>query len=505
MSTIALEYVRSVPWAILPRALDGIEALAERDMESFRTAFAEVPKASHEMVSARGGDRIEGTWATSIRDGVAVVPVRGVISRYSTMMQEMCREGTSVELLAKDLRKCIDNEAVKSILLDVDSPGGEAAGIGELASMIRSLSARKPIHAYVGGLGASAGYWLPAACASITCHPTAFLGSIGVVCSVNTDKKKGIVTFASSNAPLKRPDFTTDEGKAVLQGEVDALETQFIGSVAAFRDTTTAKVQSEFGRGGIKMGQDAVDAGMADTTGDFESTLAAMASGAWQPARRVKTESKPAPSGITKGASPKMFSFSKFFGLVADKDPKLAAEITAELNGDSSDIHAVMKRLEASATTAQTPSVAVSEDAIRAKLETEYKAKLETEKANVVRELYAAQAKSYFAGAVMAGVLVPAEVPALQAFYIDAAVKDASAKLSFVDAAGKTTEYDRLEVLTSLIKGKNAKHAFLGEAITTSDDGTMTLPAGMKLISPQGNEVDESAARKAKLRKGAGL
>jgi len=309
-----------------------------------------------------------------------------------------------------------------------------------------------------------------------------------------------VETITSTNAPLKRPDYTTDEGKALLQSEVDSLESQFIGAVAAFRDTTTAIVQSDFGRGGMKMGQDAVDAGMADRCGDFESTLAEISSGAWQPARRAKTETNPAAGGTTKGASPKMFSFSKFFGLVADKDPKLAAEITAQLNSDGSDVDAILTRIEAGAKLAPV----VDEDAIRAKLEAEYKSKLEAEKSNVVRDLYTNEAKSYFASLVKSGSLLPADVPALSAFYVDAAVADASAKLAFSDATGKATEGTRLSVLHSLISAKPKNHKFLTESIT-DEAGNVTLPEGVKLISPQGNEVDENAARKAKLRKGAGI
>jgi hypothetical protein len=83
--------------------------------------------------------------------------------------------------------------------------------------------------------------------------------------------------IVSSNAPRKHPDLSTDDGRADVQATLDALETVFVGAVARNRGVTPAVVLSDFGQGGVFVGQAAVDAGMADRLGSFEATLAQMA------------------------------------------------------------------------------------------------------------------------------------------------------------------------------------------------------------------------------------
>jgi ClpP class serine protease len=78
-------------------------------------------------------------------------------------------------------------------------------------------------------MGASAAYWLAAATSRITISDTALVGSIGVVGTAIDDRERQKmqgVTFhqiVSSNAPKKRPDPATPEGRQVLQNEIDAL------------------------------------------------------------------------------------------------------------------------------------------------------------------------------------------------------------------------------------------------------------------------------------------
>lgn len=293
---IALEAAMSVPWAIYEPALRTILEIAAREPVDLR-AVAEWKRTSPETLASRQGAWKEGTDAVQVRDGVGIVTAAGPIFRRANLMTELSG-ATALSSIAKDFTAVVEDPSVRSILLDLDTPGGEANGIGEFASMVRAACEKKPVTAYVGGTAASAGFWIASAANRIVMAPTAMVGSIGVVMacrdSRERDAKAGIATheFVSSVSPLKRPDPATDEGSAAIQAMVDRLAEEFVGAVASFRGVSPETVAADFGRGGMLIGSDAVDAGMADSLGSFEGLLSELSAGnsktyfptSWMPA-----------------------------------------------------------------------------------------------------------------------------------------------------------------------------------------------------------------------------
>ena len=237
-----------------------------------------------EALQTKLGSQLKDTRRASIRDnGVAVVPITGPIFRYANLMTELSG-ATSTQVLATDIQTALDNPAVRAIVLDINSPGGQADGIAEMGRAIHAGRARKPIVAYAGGTMASASYWLGAAASEIVIDRTAIVGSIGVIATFQdrraADEKSGVRTIeiVSSQSPDKRPDPTTDEGRAKIQSVVDALANVFIADVAAYRGVTPGNVKEKFGRGGLLVGYAAVAAGMADRLGSLEETIASLGS-----------------------------------------------------------------------------------------------------------------------------------------------------------------------------------------------------------------------------------
>lgn len=270
-------------WLILPEALEKILAIANRDFDSDVLLRARAEFDSRKALATQSGARLDGTRTVEKRpNGVAVIPVMGPIMRYSNIMTDISG-AQSLEVFAKDLATTMSNPMANAIVLNFDTPGGDARGINEAAAQIAAAVAQdtKPILAYSGGMSASAGYWLMAAVGkgNITIDPTSVLGSIGVVATVDDtrerDAKTGKRTYeiVSSNAPNKRPDVSTDAGRAQFQAVVDQLEQSFIGAVAKYRGVTSDVVKSDFGRGGLLVGESAVKAGMADQLGSLESTI----------------------------------------------------------------------------------------------------------------------------------------------------------------------------------------------------------------------------------------
>jgi len=130
--------------------------------------------------------------------------------------------------------------------------------------------------AYVGGMAASACYLLAAGCDRIVLDPMALVGSVGVVMSIPPKRPDAPMEIVSSQSPDKRPDHTTEPGKAVLQNTVDTLAQVFIDTVAEYRGLSAAHVAAS--KGALFVGQKAVAYGLADGLGTLESVIADLAS-----------------------------------------------------------------------------------------------------------------------------------------------------------------------------------------------------------------------------------
>lgn len=226
-----------------------------------------------DAVAAQLGRPLDNTRTVETRDGVAVIPVTGPIFRYADLFTEISG-ATSIASLATDFTTALADSSVQSIVFSIDSPGGEVNGTNELSQMIYDARGVKPITAYVSHLAASAAYWIASACDDIVCDPTAILGNIGVVATYRNAKTNG-VEFVSSNARKKRPNPATESGHAIIQAEIDAIEQVFINAVARNRGKTADQVVTDFDEGNVFVGQKAVNVGLADRLGSYESLLTA--------------------------------------------------------------------------------------------------------------------------------------------------------------------------------------------------------------------------------------
>jgi ClpP class serine protease len=260
----------SQTWAIQPEMLEIMSDITLRENETIQA------------VEAKLGRPLDNSQTAQIRGDTAVIPVVGPIFRRANLFARVSG-ATSTETLAADLTTAAEDPNIKQIVLNMDSPGGQANGIAELAQMIRAID--KPVIAYVDGMAASAAYWLASAADRIVLSKTAEVGSIGAVVAYDTSKKDGIAEIVSTQSPKKRPNMSSEEGKAQIQRRIDALAQVFVEDVAAYRGTTVDTVLDQFGQGDMLMGAEAVAAGMADEISTFESLIAGIA-GKTQPNRR---------------------------------------------------------------------------------------------------------------------------------------------------------------------------------------------------------------------------
>jgi ClpP class serine protease len=219
------------------------------------------------------GQRLKAAEKAITRSGVGVIPVRGPLFKRANLMTEHCG-ATSYESVLRDFYEMLASDQVQSIILDIDSPGGEANGCSELADHIFEARGQKPIAAYIGGTGASAAYWIASACDRVFASDSAIVGSIGVQSALRSEKNEGEIRFVSSQSPNKNRDPATEEGAREVQAVIDGLAEVFILKVARNRGVGRETVLEEFGQGSVFVGAEAQKRGLIDEITTLESVIA---------------------------------------------------------------------------------------------------------------------------------------------------------------------------------------------------------------------------------------
>jgi capsid assembly protease len=339
---LVLDAALSLDWAIDEVALRSLMEVAERDHD-----------LSPQMLEAYKAQQLARAERATVRDGVAIIDIAGPLFKRANLMTTWCG-ATAYETVRRDLQAAMDNTSVHAILLNIHSPGGEAAGVAELASAIHSMKGTKRIVSYGGDQVASAALWLAVATDEFFVGPTALAGSMGVVSSFRdtsaADKARGVRTyeFVSAQSPYKRLDLNTQDGRDRVQMRVDAMAEVFVESVAKYRGVSVEHALEHFGKGDVMIGKLAVEAGLADGVSTFEQVLASLARGE---SPKAVFGSNPAASGPTENVS-------------MDKSPEeLAAEATA-----AAEANAAADALAAASATAEAEAVAAATAAERTRV-----------------------------------------------------------------------------------------------------------------------------------------
>lgn len=216
--------------------------------------------------------------ATSGQAGIAVIPVVGTLVRRSMGIEAASGLMSYGEIEAR-LDAALADPQVAGILLDLDSPGGEASGVFELAERIRAASTIKPIWAHANDAAYSAAFAIAAACQRLTLSQTAGVGSIGVIAlhvdqSVK-DAKDGL-SYTAVFAGGHKNDFSPHEPLSpqaitALQTEVDRLYNIFVNQVGQMRGLDPDAVRAT--EAGLFYGEQAVAAGLADAVMPFDAVM----------------------------------------------------------------------------------------------------------------------------------------------------------------------------------------------------------------------------------------
>lgn len=251
--------IMNSPWAIIPSKLAEIRDIyathLKGDKIDIKAIKAEAFKEDPYMNDG----------------GVAVIPVNGVLTKTRRFFSYLFG-GASMRDIGQAFQAAMEDPAVHSIVLAIDSPGGTVDGTHALASQILAARGLKPIITVSDGMMASAAYWIGSAADKVyITGPTVEVGSIGVVAThidvSEQDRMYGekyteitagkFKRISSAHRPL------SEEGRSSIQEIVDGIYSVFVQSVADNRARSVEQVL-EAADGKIYMGQAAVDVGLVD-------------------------------------------------------------------------------------------------------------------------------------------------------------------------------------------------------------------------------------------------
>lgn len=216
------------------------------------------------------------------QQGIVIIPIFGTLVQRTTGLE--AQSGlTSYATIGQQIDTALNDPNVKGIVLDIDSPGGEANGVFDLAQRIFAARKVKPIYAVADEEAFSAAYAIAAAASKIFVPRTGGVGSIGVI-AVHLDQsvadEQDGLQYTAVYAGARKNDLSpheplSDPARELLQAEVDRVCGFFINDVAQMRGMTPDAVKAT--EAALYFGQDAVKAGLADQIGTLNDALGAMA------------------------------------------------------------------------------------------------------------------------------------------------------------------------------------------------------------------------------------
>lgn len=219
----------------------------------------------------------DGPISTSFRNdpgydlagNVAVIPIHGTLVQRTGALRPICGM-TGLDSIRQSFLTALTDHAVEAIVLDVDSPGGEMAGLLDMADTIYSARGTKPIWAILNESAYSAAYALASAADRVTVPRTGGTGSIGVI-FMHVDWSQALTDAGLKVTFIQHGDRKTDghpeiplskEARASFQQQIDAMGDMLVETIACNRGLAVRKVRDT--QAATYLGADGVEQGLAD-------------------------------------------------------------------------------------------------------------------------------------------------------------------------------------------------------------------------------------------------
>ncbi len=210
--------------------------------------------------------------------GIKVIPIHGILTKKSEAFDDILGM-TSYEKIREEIEEALIDEEVETIILDIDSPGGEVNGLFDLSDFIYEARTKKRIVAIANDDAYSAAYAIASSAEKVLVTRTSGVGSIGVIAShidqSGFDEKQG-VKYTTVFAGKRKNDLNphepiTSESVESLQEEVDRLYEMFVQLIARNRNLSTEKIKST--EAGLYFGEKAIEVGLADGITTFSEFI----------------------------------------------------------------------------------------------------------------------------------------------------------------------------------------------------------------------------------------
>ena len=251
----------------------------------------------------------------TIDDGVAIVRVDGTLTRRPEFWQAFF-DGLSSEALAFEIERLAVDDSVDAIALRIDSPGGEASGMPEVADAIYEAAKIKPVVAVADRMAASGAYYIASQATKVYAGGRdADVGSIGTLL-VAYDysqffEKAGIKPVVFATGPFKATgalgtEFTDDQ-KAYLQSRVDETQKHFVEAVKRGRGLTGDQLAAATD-GRVFRPTEAMRLGLIDGVKSFADVLSELKSEYGNSRKKPRSKSM---SNETEGLGPADFAALK--------------------------------------------------------------------------------------------------------------------------------------------------------------------------------------------------
>src|SRR6266446_4668305 len=230
-------------------------------------SWEEMPPRFREVIVQRGDS-----------NKVALITLRGLISSSIP--------GTVSDSMVDDMRAALqqarDDDRIKAVVLEIDSPGGEVTASDQIYNAVVKTRARKPVVVYMDTLAASGGYYVSCGGKFLMANETTITGSIGVIIqTLNYEKlfdKVGLASVVFKSGKFKdmlngaRP--MTPEERDYMQGFVMKIYDKFLGVVAKERNLPVENLRNTIADGRILSGKEALENKLIDGIGELEDAFA---------------------------------------------------------------------------------------------------------------------------------------------------------------------------------------------------------------------------------------
>jgi protease-4 len=278
---VPVETVRKVI-ATSPSRPEVLEALKLIDGVRTKAALIDELGGADEMIKSEDYAAVDAaSLGFDPRATFALIYGAGTIQSGKGSMSRTGQPIFASETVIEALQDAAKDDAIRAIVLRIDSPGGGAFPSEQIWQAIREARKKKPVVASFSDYAASGGYYLAAACDAIVAEPGTLTGSIGVFAvrpSVQgVLERLDVHPYTLDRGPhaeinLMSPELSPDT-RDWLQADVDATYQRFLSRVAEGRGRSVAEIDA-IAEGRVWTGEQAVTRGLVDALGGLRMAVA---------------------------------------------------------------------------------------------------------------------------------------------------------------------------------------------------------------------------------------